>query len=320
MKNTLLLCASLCLIGTAFAGRALGTEKVFDWRPANDESVRLDPANYHSGRTYHPGPNGGNMHVDIHSQQPVTIFLADAGEWSAALQHPESIDRVRQVCLREHVVDTTFVCDLPAEPMTLVIQDERPGPHPGVFAGLGVVLDGQEKLTQSVGLKIFTDLKARTAPQHQFVSPNDVHVQYYSWTCVENCVQPEFQWQYQVQEKYNLTPLLKVYGGFVPDYDGERVSIRIKSPVPMLVAMLPSQVADRLYGQPGQLQPALENNSCQQRAVQSQQFECTFNVSDGPQSLIAVPESTNSVPHKKAEIEMQADKCVANCLESSDAR
>jgi len=171
-----------------------------------------------------------------------------------------------------------------------------------------------------VGLKIFTDLKARTAPQHQFVSPNDVHVQYYSWTCVENCVQPEFQWQYQVQEKYNLTPLLKVYGGFVPDYDGERVSIRIKSPVPMLVAMLPSQVADRLYGQPGQLQPALENNSCQQRAVQSQQFECTFNVSDGPQSLIAVPESTNSVPHKKAEIEMQADKCVANCLESSDAR
>jgi len=59
---------------------------------------------------------------------------------------------------------------------------------------------------------------------------------------------------------------------------------------------------------------ALEKNSCQQRGVQSLQFECKFNLADGPQSLIVVPESTASVPnHKKAEIEMQAARCVANC-------
>src|SRR5439155_6873003 len=42
--------------------------------------------------------------------------------------------------------------------------------------------------------------------------------------------------------------------------------------------------------------------------------QCTFNAGDGPQSLIVVPESTGSVPnHKKAEIEMLAVQCVANC-------
>jgi len=42
--------------------------------------------------------------------------------------------------------------------------------------------------------------------------------------------------------------------------------------------------------------------------------QCTFNAGDGPQSLIVVPESTAIVPnHKKAEIEMQAVRCVANC-------
>jgi hypothetical protein len=36
-------------------------------------------------------------------------------------------------------------------------------------------------------------------------------------------------------------------------------------------------------------------------------------LADGPQSLIVVPESTASIPHKKAEIEMQYVKCIANC-------
>ena len=50
------------------------------------------------------------------------------------------------------------------------------------------------------------------------------------------------------------------------------------------------------------------------------QFECTFNVSDGPQSLIVVPEAGTNVPRKKAEIEMLAARCVANCglLESKN--
>ena len=144
--------------------------------------------------------------------------------------------------------------------------------------------------------------------------PNNLRITYYRWDCVENCIQPEYQWIRQVKEKYELTSFLKVYGGFAPDHDGDQISIKIKSPVPMIVAMLPSQIADGLHGKPNTLESALEKNSCQQRGVQSLQFQCTFNVADGPQSLIVVPEPSVSVPnHKKAEIEMHAVKCIANC-------
>src|ERR1700688_14835 len=120
---------------------SFGQQRVFEWHPANDESVRLDPANYHSGRTYRPGPNGGNLHVDIKAQQPVTIFMVDAGEWTQALQHPEQIAGVRQICPRDRIVETTYTCMLPAEAMTLVVQDERTTPDHAVFTGIGSILD-----------------------------------------------------------------------------------------------------------------------------------------------------------------------------------
>lgn len=42
-------------------------------------------------------------------------------------------------------------------------------------------------------------LKQAAAPR-KFVDPNDVRIQY-RWDCVENCVQPEYQWFDQVKEK-----------------------------------------------------------------------------------------------------------------------
>jgi hypothetical protein len=306
---------------------AFGQQRVFNWQPANDESVRLDPANYHSARTYHPGPNGGNMHVDIKAQKPVSIFMTDADAWSAALQHPEQIAGMRQVCPRDHITEITYTCELPAEAMTLVIQDERFAPDHAVFTGLGSVMDPNNgvvdpsnKVGRVVGIGVATVLKTQNTSTRRFVSPNDVHIQYYRWDCVENCIQPEYQWFWQVKEKYQLTSILKVYGGFAPDHDGTQVSIKVKSPVPMIIAMLPSQVADHLHTQPGALEMALENSPCQQRGVQSLQFQCTFNAADGPQSLIAVPELTSNVPHKKAEIEMQAVKCIANCITPENNR
>lgn len=106
---------------------------------------------------------------------------------------------------------------------------------------------------------------------------------------------------------------MKVYGGYAPDRDGEVVSVKVKAPVPMLVALLPAAVANQLHGKPEMLEPALEKTVCQQRGVQSQTFQCTFNTVDGPQSLIVVPENIEKVPHKKAEVEFFASKCVANC-------
>ena len=300
---------------SAFSGQCYGQQsRVFNWLPGNDETVRLDPANYHTGQTYHASGDGGNMQVDIKAEKPITIFLTPSAAWNEALQHPETIANVRQLCLREHVVETRFACFVPPEPMTLVIHDERNTPDTPVFAGLGAVLDPHDKTERAVGVGIAAMLAGHDSGTRRFTSPNDVDVQYYRWECVENCIQPEFQWTQQVKEKYELTSFLKVYGGFAPDHDAEQVSIKIKSPIPMLVAMVPSQIAGELHMKPESLDSALEKNACQQRGVQSLQFQCTFNLSDGPQSLIVVPEAGANVPnHKKAEIEMLAAICVANC-------
>jgi len=128
MKITKLALLALLSLG-AFSGPSFGQQsKVFDWLPGNDESVRMDPANYHTGPTYHVAGNGGSMHVDMQAERPITIFLTRAGEWTEALQHPESMAHLQQRCLREHVVETRFTCLLPPEPMTLIIQDERNSP------------------------------------------------------------------------------------------------------------------------------------------------------------------------------------------------
>jgi hypothetical protein len=305
------------LLGSLFllfsCNSAAAQDRVFNWLPANGENVRLDPGNYHTGRTYHPGSGGGNNHVDIKSQKPVTIFMTPESDWNAVLQNPRQVAQLRQVCLREHVVDTTYVCDMPAEPMTLVIRDDRASLDPAVFAGLGAVLDRQDKADRAIGAGIAAVFTGHGRVPHHFASPNDVRIQYYRWDCIANCIQPEIQWFTQVKEKYELSSFLKVYGGFLADHDNEQVSIKIKAPVPMLVAMLPSSVANQLYAKPELLEPALEKNSCQQRGVQSLQFDCTFDVGDGPQSLIVVPETGAKVPRKKAEITLFAARCVANC-------
>ena len=80
------------LVAGAFSCvRASAQDRIFNWLPANDERVRLDPGNYHTARTYRPNAPGQNNHVDIKSEKPVTIFMTPEGGWNAALQHPENI-------------------------------------------------------------------------------------------------------------------------------------------------------------------------------------------------------------------------------------
>jgi hypothetical protein len=316
MRNIKMPFLFVFILTCAFAGPSFGqqAERVFNWQPGNQEDVRLDPANYHAGETYQAGGNGGNMQVDIKSELPVTIFLTRSEEWNAAVQHPDGLSNLQQLCPREHVVETRYSCFVPPVSMTLIIRDERNSPDQAVFAGLGAVLDPRNKTERAVGEGITAIFTGQgSAGTRRFKSPNDVHIEYFRWLCVENCIQPEFQWTWQVKEKYQLTSFLKVYGGFTPDHDGEPVSIKIKSPIPMVVAMIPSDIANQLHAKPEMFESALEKNPCQQRGVQSLQFQCTFNLADGPQSLIVAPEAGENIPHKKAEIEMQFVKCVANC-------
>ena len=81
----------------------------------------------------------------------------------------------------------------------------------------------------------------------------------------------------------------------------------------LIVALVPSTVADKIYDDPSSLASALDSTSCKQRGVQSLSFSCNVNLADGRQSLVVLPESHGDVPHKKAEIEMQANQCTANC-------
>jgi hypothetical protein len=279
------------LLAFALAGTALAQQMTFNWTRANEETVQLDPADYHTGRVYHPGPNGGNIHVDVEAKQPVTITLAWADEWNAALQHPETIANLQFRCIREHVVSAAYECRLPPDrPMVLIIHDERT-PDRAVLTGIEAVI--------TRGVK-------------QFVSPNDLKIQYYSWTCVENCNPPQYQWFRLLKEKYEVTSTPKIYTLLTPERDGQQLSVRIKAPVPMTIAVMPAKLADQVYDKPDTLASALDETSCKQRGVQSLSFDCRFDVSDGPQSIVVLPESM--VPrHKKAELELQTVKCVANC-------
>jgi len=59
-----------------FAALAASQDKVFQWVKASEESAQLDPLDYHAGRVYHAAPDGGNMHIDVQANLPVTVAVA----------------------------------------------------------------------------------------------------------------------------------------------------------------------------------------------------------------------------------------------------
>lgn len=293
--------------------------KLFNWVPSQNETVRLDPANYYTSHTYQPGPQGGNMQVYIESRYPITVAMIDPPTWADATERPspaKNISNIQYSCVQQHLMTSMYTCHMGGFwPQVLVIRDERDaGREHGDGNG------GQNRNNASanaaphvVPVSAGASLSGNLA--RQFTAPNDVRIQYYSWNCVEACDQPDFGWVRQVKEKYELTKVLKLYGGLVADHDGAQVSIKVKSPVPMAVAVLPAQVAGQLYGKPDTFELAVATSSCQQRGVQDSTFQCTFNLADGAQSLVLLPEAGANIPnHKKAEIEVQAVKCVDNCI------
>jgi len=296
MRNLFLLGLLITMSAACLLGRQ---QRSLDWVRASDEVVQLDPMDFHAGRVYRPGPDGGNMHVIIHARQPVTLAMTWAREWNDAQLHPETLGSLEYRCVREHVVDTTYECHLPpGRPMVLVLHDER-GPDRAIIQGIGAIV------------------LRRGA--RQLVSPNDVQITYHSWSCVQNCVQPEYKWFLLAKEKFDVSASAKLYS-LTPDYDGQRIWVKIKAQVPMTVAILTSQAADQAYDKPETLSSALTQTTCKQRGVQSMEFECKLNRGDGPQSLIVLPESPVR-SHKKAQIEFQTLKCLANCdlIESETA-
>ena len=104
MRNFTILAGLLC----ALAAFTFGQDRVFDWTPANTETIPMEPASLHAGRVYHPAAGGGNMHVGIESRFPVTVAMAWADEWNNSMQHPEAPANFSFLCVKEHVVTTIY--------------------------------------------------------------------------------------------------------------------------------------------------------------------------------------------------------------------
>ena len=254
------------------------------WTAANSEVIPLEPASLHAGRVYRPAVGGGDMHVQIDSRYPVTVAMAWADEWNAAMQ-PGAAAHFSFLCVKEHVTSAIYECHLPSErPMIITFHDERRPERP-VVTTIGAVLGPGAR---------------------QFFAPNDLHIQYYS------ALQPEFCWRRILDEKYQITAAPKVYSLMTPDHDGQELSVKIKSPIPLTVALLPSHLADQVYDKTVTLTEALDQTGCKERGVQSMSFNCTFNVANGTQTLLILPDIDFS-GHKKATVEANTVKCVEHC-------
>jgi hypothetical protein len=254
------------------------------WTAANGETILLEPAGLHAGRVYSPAVGGGDMHVQINSRYPVTVAMAWADEWNAAMR-PGAPANFSFLCVKEHVTSTIYECHLPSErPMIITFRDER-RPEKPVLTTIGAILGPGAR---------------------QFLSPNELHIQYY------NCLQPEFHWRRILDEKYQITTAPKVYSLLTPDHDGQELSVKIKSPIPLTVALLPSHLADQVYDKTVTLADALDQTGCKERGVQSMNFNCTFNVANGTQTLLILPDIDFS-GHKKATVEANTVKCVEHC-------
>jgi hypothetical protein len=291
MRNLSIFCALLvCAFATVSSAQ---DNRVFDWTPANAETIPLEPASLHAGRVYHPAAGGGNMHVQIDSRFPVTVAMVWADEWNASIQNPDAPPTFSGfLCVKEHVTNSLYECHLPSErPMIITFRDERK-PQKPVVSAIGVVLGPGAR---------------------PFMSPNDLHIQYYSWSCVNNCVQPCFGWRRILNEKYEITTVPKVYSLMTPDHDGQELNVKIKSPIPLTVALLPSHLADQVYDKTVSLTDALDQTGCKERGVQSMSFHCSFNVANGTQTLLIRPDMDDFSGHKKANVEVETEKCVDHC-------
>src|SRR5258708_29121450 len=82
------------------------------WTAATSETIPLEPASLHAGRVYSPAVGGGDMHVQIDSRYPVTVAMAWADQWNAAMR-PRAAANFRFLCVKEHVPLALYECPLP---------------------------------------------------------------------------------------------------------------------------------------------------------------------------------------------------------------
>jgi hypothetical protein len=134
----------------------------------------------------------GILHVGDNTNDLKIGILRRLGEALEGFHLDRLADWVLIACACEN---TPWKRDLRA---SFLLRDERNSPDAAVFAGLGAALDPNDKIERAVGVGIATVLTGQGSATRHFNSPNDVHIQYFRWDCVENCVNPPYTFRNDV--------------------------------------------------------------------------------------------------------------------------
>jgi hypothetical protein len=268
---------SVLLLSSFASAREMG------WIATSRQNYRLEPGRWQAAGNYGPGPL--HLNIGVRANSGINLGLVRAEDWEHGRKKPMQ-------CEAHGLVSSTFTCDLEAEePMVLVIQDQR---LPG----------------DAIATAITQGIRGAAA---QLVSSNDVTLSTLEWACVRGC-SPSWAWVNVSKEKFELFPIAKTYGPITPEYDGTEIRVKLKSKIPMLLAVMPVATADQIRANPAQAESLLAGAPCKQRAAQKADFTCKINVKDGTQQVVLMPEPGMSLPHgKKAEVHVTMVRCVANC-------
>jgi hypothetical protein len=286
----------LALVGIfACATFAFAQQKTYGWIPQGSDSYRMMPGAYNGIAVFNvQGFEPLHIRLDIEAREPVAIGVVPLDEWNNAIHNPELLHKLNYACLSEGVTRLNFSCDLSGfTSRVVIVRDLRRVDRPNV-AGAGAPM-------------------VRMA--HNGFFSNEIQVTPFHWGCTSYCDMPDppsYSWVDLRREKYEITSAFKSYGPFNPQKDDDKIRIYVKSPFPMTVALVPSDVVDQLYADRDQAHEILSKTSCKQYGVQKSTFDCTLQMSDGPQQVVLLPE----VPinkKKKAQVEISTVQCVANC-------
>jgi hypothetical protein len=280
------------LIGTLLlTAAAAGQSKRFDWVPTQSRSYRLEPEKWQAAVNY--GITPLHLRISVQATNPVTLAVVRTEDWNNALQHKDAMAQLPLQCQSQGLTHSTYTCDLEnldGERMLIVRDQHSPN----------VVLSD----AMTMGIR---------AAARNLTAATELTLTGLRWACVQGCDPPEYGWVNAFKEKFQLTPIGKTYGPLTPDRDGAEMHVKLKAPIPMLVAVLPVAEADRLRANPLEADKLLAGVACKQRAMQSAEFNCTLKLADGTQQIVLMPEPGVNVPKKKAEIKVDAVRCIANC-------
>jgi hypothetical protein len=272
------------LILTLLLLSSFAAAKEMGWVATNRQNYRLEPGRWQAAGNYGPGPI--HVNIGVRATSGINLGMVAAKDW-------ERGRRTNMQCQAHGLVSSTFTCDLEAEElMVLVMQDQR---LPG----------------DAIATAITSGLKRAT---EQLVSSNTVTLSSLEWGCVGGC-HPSYSWVNVTKEKFDLYPIAKTYGPITPEHEGNQVRVKMKSKVPMLLALLPVAAADRLRANPAEAEALLSGAPCKQRAVQKADLTCQLNLKDGIQQVVLMAEPGIEVKKKKVEVEITMVRCVANCSE-----